>query len=169
MGGIAAAALVGLPVAILGFLVMRNPMRLSILAPGEEGYYQRAFFDASSRNWARALGMLISLFGSSIAAAALAATFKTRVLQDISKGLWALMGLTFLALWCFGVGVAIWRAFRGKSLGWSEWFQMRKRGMELGPIDVSPSITPQMRKETLVFTVVFSVLVSVAAGFALVH
>ncbi|MFZ0815763.1 MAG: hypothetical protein WAM78_09605 [Candidatus Sulfotelmatobacter sp.] len=143
-------------------------MRLSILAPGEKGYYQRAFFDPSSRNLVRGLGMFICLFGASIATDALGATFNARVRHAVSKGFIALMGLTFLVLWCFGIGFAVWRALRGESLGWSDWFQARRRGIELGTIDVFPSITPQMRRETLVFTVGFSILVCIAAGLALI-
>jgi hypothetical protein len=40
MGGIVALP-IGLPLAIFGFLVMRNPMTLSLLAPREQGYCQR--------------------------------------------------------------------------------------------------------------------------------
>jgi hypothetical protein len=168
MGGIAGAA-IGLPIAIIGFCVMRNPMRLTIFAPGEVGYYQRAFFDAYSRNSARAFGMLISLFGGGIATAGLGGAFKSRVLQTTSNILFSLMGLRFLALWCFGVAYAIWRALRGKSLGWSEWFEIRKKGIELGPIDVFPPITARMRTESWAFTLGFLVLLCIAAVSALVR
>ena len=168
MGGIV-AALIGLSVAVFGFLVMRNPMRLSILAPGEEGYYQRALFDPCSRNIARAFGALICLFGGAITTAGLGSTFKARYLQTVSDGLWTLMGLMFVALWCFGVGLAIWNAIRGKPSGWSEWFQLRKNGIELGPIEVFPSVTAQMRKETLIFTIGLFVLVLVASGVAVLR
>lgn len=167
VGGIV-AALIGLPVAVFGFLVMRNPMRLSILSPWEQGYFQRAFFDASSRNSTRAFGMIISLFGGGIATEGLASIFKTRYIQAAASGLWTLMGLMFVCLWCFYVGFAIWNAVRGKPVGWSEWFRMRKTGIELGPIDVFPAITPQMQKEALLFTVGFIVLVLAAVGFAIV-
>ncbi len=168
MGGIV-GILIGIPIAVFGFLVMRNPLRLSMLAPGEEGYYQRFLLNTTSRNSLRAFGMLICLFGSGIAASGLGAIFETRPLQDVSEGLWALMGITFVTLWCCSVGFAILNAMKGKPLGWSEWFQMRKKGIELGPIDVFPSITPQMRKETLGFTVGLFVLFSLAVGFALFH
>jgi len=168
MGGIV-GAIIGLGIAIFGFLVMRDPLRLSIFAPGEEGYYQRMVFDALPRNSLRALGMLVCLFGASIVTAALGAAFKVRALQAMSKGLWALMVLSFLALWCFGIGSAIWQALRGKSSGWSDWFQSRRRAIELGPVDVFPSVTPQMRREALMFTVGFFVLVFVAAEAALIH
>jgi len=85
MGGIV-GIVIGVPIAVFGFLVMRNPMRLSILAPGEEGYYQRMVLNTSSRNSLRAFGMLICLFGSGISASASGATFKTRALHDISDG-----------------------------------------------------------------------------------
>jgi hypothetical protein len=168
MGGIV-GIFIGVPIAVFGFLVMRNPMRLSILASGEEGYYQRMVLNTSSRNSLRAFGMLICLFGSGISASASGATFKTRALHNISDGLWALMGICFVALWCFGVGFAIWRTLTGKSVGWSEWFQMRKKGIDLGPIEVFPSITEQMRKEAIIFTVGLCVLVSFAAVVALVR
>jgi hypothetical protein len=166
MGGII-GALVGLPIAIFGFLVMRNPMRLSIFARGEEGYYQRMVLDTSQRNSMRAFGVLICLFGTGIATAALGAAFKVRVLQAMSSRLWALMGLLFAAFWCVGVALGIWQALRKKSLGWSDWFQSRRQAIELGPIDVFPPITPQMRKEALVFTIVLLILICVAGGSAI--
>ena len=167
MAGIV-GAVVGLSIAIFGFLVMRNPMRLSIFAPGEGGYYQRMVLDTSRRNSLRSLGALICLFGASIAAAGLGAAFKAPALQAMSNGLWALMGLSFLALWCFGIGAAIWQALRGKSSAWSDWFQSRRRAIELGTVDVFPSVTPQMRREALMFTVGFFVLF-IAAGAALIY
>src|ERR1700726_415039 len=162
MGGIV-GVLVGLPISIFGFLVMRDPMRLSIFAPGEGGYYQRMVLDTSQRNSLRAFGMLICLFGAGIATAGLGTAFRARVLQAMSSRLWVLMGLLFAALWCFGVGVSVWQAFRGKSLGLSDWFQSRRRAIELGPIDVFPPITPQMRKEALAFTIGLLILVCIAA------
>ncbi len=93
MGGIV-GALVGLAIAIFGFLVMRNPMRLSILAPGELGYYQRMVLDKSSRNSLRAFGMLMCLFGAGVATAGLGAAFKAHALQAMSDGLWSLIGGT---------------------------------------------------------------------------
>jgi hypothetical protein len=161
------AMLAGLVIAIFGFLVMRNPMRLSIFAPTEEGYYQRMVLDASPRNTFRVLGMLICMFGAGIATAVLGGAFKVRALQAMSKGLWASMGLLFLAYWCFGIALTIWQALRGKSVGWSDWRQSRRRAIELGAIDVFPSVTPQMQREALMFTVGLFVLFFVAAGAAL--
>jgi hypothetical protein len=168
MGGIV-GALVGLAIAIFGFLVMRNPMRLSILAPGELGYYQRMVLDKSSRNSLRAFGMLMCLLGAGVATAGLGAAFKAHALQAMSDGLWSLLGVLFLALWCIGIAVAVWQALRKKSFGWSEWFQSRRRAIELGPIEVFPPITPQMRKEALAFTIGFLILVCVAAGSAFIR
>jgi hypothetical protein len=113
--------------------------------------------------------MLICLFGSGIATAGLGSTFKLDALQSVSNALLALMGLLFVAVWCFGVGFAIRQALRKKSLGWSDWFRLRRRGIELGPIDLFPAITPQMRKEALVFTVGFLILVCGAGGLALIR
>jgi len=113
--------------------------------------------------------MAISLFGAGLATEGLSGIFKARYLQAAASGLWTLMGLTFVCLWCYYLGFAIWNAVRGKPVGWSEWFRMRRTGIELGPIDVFPTITPQMQKESLLFTIGFIVLVSVAVGIALIY
>jgi len=167
--GVLIAIVVGLLITVFGFLVMRNPMRLSIFAAGEEGYYQRMVLDASPRNSFRVLGMLICLFGASIATAVLGAAFKVRTLQAMSKGLWASMGLLFLAYWCFGIALSIWQALRGKSVGWTDWLQSRRRAIELGPLDVFPSVTPQMQREASMFTAGLFVLFFVAVAAALTH
>jgi ABC-type uncharacterized transport system permease subunit len=167
-GGIVAAAL-GVPIAVFGFLVMRNPMRLSLLAPREKGYYQRAFFDSSSRNSTRGFGALLCLFGVSIATDGAGNAFKSSYLHAAATGIWILMSMTFASLFCFGVGLAIWRVVRGKSLGWSDWFLMRQRGIELGPIDVFPQITPQMQKEARVFTIGLIILTCIAAAAAMLR
>jgi hypothetical protein len=161
--------LIGLPIAIFGFLVMRNPMRLSIFAPGEQGYYQRMVLDKSSRNSLRVFGMLICLFGAGIATAALGAAFNAPTLRTMSNGLWSLLGVMFLTFWCVGIALGIWQAVRKKSFGWSDWFQSRRRAIELGPIDMFPPITPQMRKEALAFTIGFLILICVAAWFAIIR
>jgi hypothetical protein len=168
MGGIV-AVLIGLPVAVFGFLVMRNPMRLSLLAPRDEGYYQRAFFDASSRNSTRGFGALLCLFGTSIATDGLGHALKAQWLQAAATGIWVLMSLTFAVLFCFGVGLSIWRLIKGKGLGWSDWFRMRQRGIELGPIDVFPQITPRMQKEIRLFTFGLIILACLAAALAMVR
>jgi hypothetical protein len=168
MGGIV-AVIIGVLVAVFGFLVMRNPLRLSIFAPGEEGYYQRSFFNTSSRNAARAFGMLICLFGVGIAMEGLSSNLKTRYLEAASNVLWAIIWLTFVGLWCIGVGFAIWNGIKGRASGWSNWFRMRKAGIELGPISVVPSVTPQMQRERLLFTVGLLILVSISLTVALVR
>ncbi len=77
------------------------------------------------------------------------------------------MALDFAVLWGLGLLVTIWRLVQGKSVGWSDWFRMRKTGIELGPIDVFPAVTPQMQREATLFTAGFAILVCVAAGLAL--
>ena len=168
MGSIV-AVLVGLPVAVFGFLVMRSPIRVSLLAPREEGYYQRAFFDASSRNSTRGFGALVCLFGAGIATDGLGHALRAPHLQAAATGIWLLMSLTFAALFCFGVGLSVWRLITGKSPGWSDWFRIRQTGIELGPIDVFPQITPRMEKEARLFTLGLIILVCLAAGAAIVR
>lgn len=161
------AALIGIPVGIFGFLVMRDPMRISVFAPGEKGYYQRALFDSSSRNSTRGFGALLCLFGLSIATNGLASALRMTSLEAISRAIWILMSLVFVALFCSGIAISISRLVRGKSLGWSDWFSMRRKGIELGPIDVFPVVTPQMQKEARFFTIALAILVCIAAAAAL--
>lgn len=62
MGGIV-GVLIGLPVATFGFLVMRNPMKLTLLAPWQEGYYQRMVLDTAMRIQLRILGLGVFIRG----------------------------------------------------------------------------------------------------------
>jgi hypothetical protein len=55
MGGFV-GVLVGLSLAVFGFMVMRNPMRLALLSPGAGGYYQRMVLDTTMRNQLCVLG-----------------------------------------------------------------------------------------------------------------
>jgi hypothetical protein len=66
MGGIV-GVLIGLSVATFGFLVMRNPMKLTLLSPWQEGYYQRMVLDTTMCIQLRMLGVLVCLFGDSLA------------------------------------------------------------------------------------------------------
>jgi hypothetical protein len=60
MGGLM-GTLIGFALAGFGFLVMRDPVKLVLFAPGEEGYYQRLVLDRSSRVGLRLLGLFVSL------------------------------------------------------------------------------------------------------------
>jgi hypothetical protein len=158
--------LIGFVIATFGFLVMRNPMRLSLLAPGAEGYYQRLVLDTSIRNQLRVFGTLICLFGTSILMASAGALFKAHVLDAISEGLWELMGLMFLVCWCGGIVLAIWQVSRGRSFNW---FQMWRVSAQLGPVNMFPPVTPEMQKEAILFTVGFVSLVCIAALAAIIR
>ena len=152
MGGFV-GVLVGLPLAVFGFIVMRNPMRLALLSPlspGVEGYYQRMVLDTSMRNQLRVLGVLVCLFGSSILTASLGAMLKAHFLAAISEGLWILMWLIFCVAWCSGLVIFIWRLFKRQV---PNWFAMWRAGVELGSIGMIPSVTPKMQREALFFTV----------------
>ena len=168
MGAIV-AALGGLAVAVFGFLVMRNPMRLSLLTPRQSGYYQRAFLDASSRNSTRGCGALLCLFGTSLAADGLGSLLKAPYLKSAAAGIWVLMGLTFAVLFCFGFGQVVSRLVRGKDLGRSDWFMARQSRIESGPIDVIPQITPRMQIEARLFTAGLIILMCVAVAAAIVR
>src|ERR1700686_5786354 len=97
IGSIIGFALVG-----FGFIVMRNPGKLGLFAPGEEGYYQRLVLDRPSRVGLRGLGMGMSLFGSVILTAALGAFPRLQLLRIVSDGLLTLMTPFFLRAWGFG-------------------------------------------------------------------
>jgi hypothetical protein len=168
MGGFV-GVLVGLPLAVFGFIVMRNPMRLALLSPlspGAEGYYQRMVLDTSMRNQLRVLGVLVCLFGSGILTASLGAMFKVRFLAAISDGLWVLMGLIFCVAWCSGLVLFIWQLFKRQV---PNWFAMRRAGVELGPIEMVPSVTPKMQREALFFTVALLTLAAFAAVTAVLR
>src|SRR5208282_2466866 len=132
MGGVI-GVLVGLPIATFGFLVMRNPMRLALLSPWQEGYYQRMVLDTTMRIQLRVLGVLVCLFGASILTALLGSALKASLLSAVSEGLWVLMGLIFFAAWGVGLILAIWQLSRGELF---DWWRMLKVSAELGPIDV---------------------------------
>ena len=153
--------IIGLAVGVLGFVVMRDPMKLSLLAPGQEGYYQRAVLDRWQRISLRILGVLVSLFGMVILSAALSSSLKIHALNNVSNGFLAELGLLFILAWVIGLVVTIVQAIRGQLF---DWFRSWRRGILLGPIDVYPPITPAMQKESRAFTIGFCVLVIVAIG-----
>lgn len=151
---------IGGGLAAIGFLPMRNPMLLARLAPGEEGYYQRQVLDRFARNQMRMLGMIGSYFGLVILAVALKGILRFTVLQSISDGFLILLWLSFTAAFTFGVIYLIVQLIRGRAIGFTDWFQMRKRQIELGPIDDYPAVTPRMSKESKVFTMISCLLVA---------
>src|ERR1039457_2256466 len=163
MGGVI-GVLVGLPIVTFGFLVMRNPMRLALLSPWQEGYYQRMVLDTTMRIQLRVLGVLVCLFGASILTALLGSALKASLLSAVSEGLWVLMGLIFFSAWGIGLILAIRQLFRGELF---DWWRMLKVSTELGPIDVFPPVTPRMQKEAKLFTVALLSLAVVAAAVAL--
>jgi hypothetical protein len=165
MGAVIGVAL-GAALSSLGFLVMRNPMRLSFLFASSEGYYQRLVLDTTSRIQLRILGILVCLFGSGILTAALASILRADLLTAISDELWGLLSLVFLIAWTVGVVLAVIQGFKGKSF---EWFQMWKTGAQLGPIDVFPLVTPKMHSEARSFTVIFLTLACLAAMAAVLR
>jgi hypothetical protein len=144
-------------------------MRLALLSrwsTGAEGYYQRMVLDTSMRNQLRVLGVLMCLFGSSILTASLGGILKTRFLGAISEGLWVLMGLIFWVAWCSGLVIFIWQLFKRRV---PNWFAMWRAGVELGPIEMIPPVTPKMQREALVFTTTLLTLAVIAAVAAILR
>jgi len=165
MGGII-GVLIGLPLAVFGFLVMRNPMRLALLSPWSEGYYQRMVLDTGMRNELRVLGILMCLFGAGIFTDLLGAMVKAHFLNAISEGLWVLMGLIFFAAFGFGLILTVVQLFKGQLF---DWFRVWKVSVQLGPIDVFPPITPKMQREANLFTAILLTLVCLAATASLLR
>jgi hypothetical protein len=126
MGGFI-GLVIGAILATFGFLVMRNPMRLAILAPGARGYYQRMVLDTSSRNQLRILGVLVCTFGLCIGTAASGGFLKSRVLQSISDGFLVLLWLVSISAWVTGLILVIVRLVRGQGLGDLAQREMEKR------------------------------------------
>ena len=158
MGGFI-GVVIGAILATFGFFVMRNPMRLAILAPGARGYYQRMVLDTSSRNQLRMLGVLVCTFGLCIGTAASGGFLKSRILQSISDGLLVLLWLVFISDWVTGLILVIVRLARGQGLG--DWFQIWRTSAVLGEVNVYPPVTPKMRREAILFTVIFGALVCI--------
>lgn len=149
---------IGGGLAAIGFLAMRNPMLLARLTPGEEGYCQRQVLDRFARVQMRMLGMIGSYFGLVILTAALKGMLRLRVLQSISDGFLILLWLSFTAAFSFGVIYLIVQLIRGRVIGFTDWFQARKRQIELGPMDVHPAVTLPMSEESKVFTMIYCLL-----------
>jgi hypothetical protein len=156
-------------IAAMGFLAMRNPMLFVFLAPGAEGYYQRMVLDRLQRNQMRMLGMIFSFFGLAMLTGVLSGRLSSRILDAISDGMLVLLWISFTSAFMFGIIYSAVQIFRGR---WKELFSrcfdIYKRGTELGPIDVSPTITPRRRRESIAFTVIYSFLIGVTLVVALV-
>lgn len=165
MGGLL-GAVVGAILATFGFLVMRNPMRLALLAPGARGYYQRMVLDTSPRNQLRILGVLVSTFGLCVGTGTSAGLLESRVLQSISDGFLILMWALFISSWVAGLILAVVQLVRGRGLG--DWFKIWRTSAELGEINVYPQVTPKMQREAFFFTIIFGGLVSLIIIGALV-
>jgi hypothetical protein len=120
--------------AVIGILVMRNPLLLARLAPGEKGYYQRMVLDRFQRIQMRVLGMIVSFFGLVILTAGLNGMLKLEVLQTISSGFLVLLWLSFIAAIGFGLIYFVVRLVGGRASElFTDWFEMRQRQVELGP------------------------------------
>jgi hypothetical protein len=162
MGGVI-GTVIGLLVATFGFLVMRNPMRLALLAPGQAGYYQRLTLDTSSRNGLRLLGALLCVFGAVILTAAMGGVLKLYFLKSTSDGLLILLWLIFAGAFVSGLVQTVKQTINGELF---DWFRAWKAGAALGPVDVSPAVTPRMEKEARIFTValISLIVITVAAS-----
>ena len=152
MGGFI-GAVIGAILATFGFLVMWNPMRLAMLAPGARGYYQRMVLETSSRNQLRILGVLVCTFGLCIGTAASGGLLKSHVLQSISDGFLVLLRVVFISAWVAGLILAIVQLMRGRGFG--DWFQIWRKSAVLGEVNVYPPVTPKMRREAILFTIIF--------------
>ena len=89
----------------------------------------------------------------------LGTVLKAHFLNAISEGLWVLMGCVFFAVWGFRLIVFVRQLFK-KQL--TDWLQMWKLGIQLGPIDVFPPVTPKMQREAKLFTAALFTLACLA-------
>jgi len=156
---------IGAFLAAFGFLVMWNPMRLAMLAPGARGYYQRIVLETSSRNQLRILGALVCTFGLCISTSASGKLLRSHVLQSISDGFVVLLWVVFISAWVAGVILAIVHFARGRGFG--DWFQIWRNSAVLGEVNIYPPVTPKMRREAILSTVIFGALLCVTIIAAL--
>jgi len=165
LGTMVGSTVVGSTVAGLGFVLMRNPMRLALLAPGAEGYCHEVgplatYRPPSSRGFRVAV--------------------RTRYLRRGSGWISESAGLRCRVRGTFGAYVVVcsWaRGFLGGVLfvvqsirGWSvDRPRLLRRGAELGPMAVFPPGTPAMEKEARSFNVAFRALLGTAVRAGLYH
>jgi hypothetical protein len=76
------------------------------------------------------------------------------------------MGLIFWVAWCSGLVIFIWQLFKRRV---PNWFAMWRAGVELGPIEMIPPVTPKMQREALVFTTTLLTLAVIAAVAAILR
>jgi hypothetical protein len=76
------------------------------------------------------------------------------------------MGLIFYVAWCSGLVIFVWQLFKRRV---PNWFAMWRAGVELGPIEMVPSVTPKMQREALFFTVALLTLAAFAAVAAVLR
>ncbi len=148
---------------------MRNPMLFVFLAPGTEGYYQRMVLDRRQRNQLRMLGMIFSFFGLAMLTGVLSGRLSSKIFGAISNGMLVLLWISFTSAFMFGIIYSVVQIFRGRGKElFTDWFKMYRQGIELGPIDVSPTITPRMGRESIAFTAIYCSLIALTLVVAFV-
>lgn len=165
MGALVGVA-IGVVSAVFGFSTMRNPLIFGVLFPFAKGYYQRLMLDTLLRIQLRVLGALICLFGGSIGTHSLAALMKSSWLDAVGEALFVLLIFVFACAFCAGLVLGIWQTYRGELF---DWLRIWRTGIQLGTINMVPSITPKMQREARLFVLIFCVLVSVATLAALLQ
>ena len=159
--------IIGSGIAVSGFLVMRNPMRLTLLAQSAEGYFQRMILDRLQRNQLRMVGMIISFFGLVILSMPLHG-LRFKIFDTLSEGFLVLLWFSFISTFTFGVINAAVQLVRGRGEELFDGFRMWRQGIELGPIAVYPAVTPRMCREAKAFTIAYCLLVALTFVAALV-
>ena len=162
------ALLIGFGLTACGFLVMRNPILLALLAPRSKGYYQRMVLDRFQRNQLRMVGMTGSFFGLVILTGVLSNLLKFKILDAVSEGMLALLWVSFIGAFALGIVYLIVQLVRGRGREvFLDSFRMWRQGAELGPITVDPAITPRMVMEVRAFTLIYCFLLALALIVAL--
>ncbi len=116
--------------------------------------------DRFQRNQMRMLGMFLSFLGLMIFTGALKGFLLSKIFDAVSIGMLVLLWISFISVCLFGFTYAIVQLIRGRGKElFFGWFRMYRQGIELGPIDVYPAITPRMRRESVGFTVVYFLLI----------
>jgi hypothetical protein len=134
--GATLALIIGLVIAVFGFLIMQDPTRLAWLDPGAEAYYQRTLVRGPvDRFQFHMLGLILSFFGWVLLSSGLHGILRIKTLESVSNGFLRLLWLSFISAFVFGVVYSIYQVIRGrgKDLLFGA-LEMRRRFIALGPL-----------------------------------
>jgi hypothetical protein len=168
------AGAIGFALAAIGFLVLRDPVKVALFSGytgSEVTRYRRLTRQWSHRIGLRLFGAIIALFGLVILTAVLR-KFSTR-LGVVSDGLFIAMSVVFYCAFFGGLGftvvTAISRQVRTRGAASSRKHFEPTVGIVEEAAESHPAMTAAMQKERRIFTAVFLFLVGATVVASLNH